>query len=229
MAPLRCMEPLHANEALNGRLLAAAKRHARVPPGWYEHSIRDNLFQRYWHWRRFAAVSAVTERTGGRILDIGAADGMFTGILAEASGAQELIGIDVLRDFVEWANLRWAGGVMRFELGDAHALNFPDASFDAVFALEVLEHVENPSLVLAEVQRVLRPGGYAVFLVPTESLLFRTLWFFWTKSRGAVWAETHIQTFKRRWLVQLAAGAGFSVEVDRTVLSGMLHLLKVRT
>jgi len=161
-------------------------------------------------------------------LDIGAADGMFTSILAEASGARELIGIDVLRGFVEWANLRWDGGVMRFELGDAHALNFPDASFDAVFALEVLEHVENPSLVLAEVQRVLRPSGYAVFLVPTESFLFRVLWFFWTKSRGAVWAETHIQTFKRRYLAQLAAGAGFSVEVDRTFLSGMLRLLKVR-
>ena len=44
-------------------------------------------------------------------------------------------------------------------VADAHALPFPDASFDFVFSLAVFEHLHSPWLAAAEIARVLRPGG----------------------------------------------------------------------
>jgi SAM-dependent methyltransferase len=49
---------------------------------------------------------------------------------------------------------------------DAQALPFQDASFDNIVLLDVLHHVENPSLFFAEAARVLRPGGRIVMLEP---------------------------------------------------------------
>ncbi len=51
-------------------------------------------------------------------------------------------------------------------VGDAHALPFPDASFDAVFHSSVLEHLHSPWIAAAEMHRVLRPGGIMLAVVP---------------------------------------------------------------
>ncbi|NYI06796.1 class I SAM-dependent methyltransferase [Allostreptomyces psammosilenae] len=50
--------------------------------------------------------------------------------------------------------------------GDAHALPFPDDSFDKVIASEILEHIPDDKSVLAEAARVLRPGGLLAVTVP---------------------------------------------------------------
>ena len=49
----------------------------------------------------------------------------------------------------------------RFEVADVYRLPFPDGSFDAAFAHAVLMHLREPVRALAEVRRVLRPGGIA--------------------------------------------------------------------
>ena len=55
---------------------------------------------------------------------------------------------------------------------DAHALPFPDCSFDACISLQVLEHVRDPTEVISEIARVLRPGG-AVYVSCENYLAFR--------------------------------------------------------
>jgi 2-polyprenyl-3-methyl-5-hydroxy-6-metoxy-1,4-benzoquinol methylase len=206
----------------------AVQLHERVPPDWYESSMRTNAFQRFWHTRRFDEVRQFIEPTGGKILDIGSADGTFTHVIAEASHAEEIIGIDVLSESIAWANNRWRGTCATFRLGDAHSLEFPHNTFDAVFALEVLEHVKDPVAVLREIERVLKPGGYGIFLVPSDSLLFRCIWWVWTKLRGRVWAHTHIQTFRAQRLTHLTRAANLLIETDRKFLLGMLHSIKAR-
>jgi ubiquinone/menaquinone biosynthesis C-methylase UbiE len=55
---------------------------------------------------------------------------------------------------------------VRVRSGDIHHLDLPDSSIDRAHTDRVLQHVADPSRVLAEVQRVLRPGGRAVFAEP---------------------------------------------------------------
>ncbi len=204
--------------------------HKDVPPNWYHRSIRVDPLQRLWHKIRFKTVSALVEPTGGKILDIGCADGTFSKVIFDKSKADELIGIDVLKDSIEWARKHWKSKKMKFIVGDAHDLKFKDESFDAIFVLEVLEHIYSPEKLLKKIKRMLKKGGYAVFLVPSDSLLFRTVWFLWLNfyPRGWAWRDTHIQTYRNNYLTKISKKVGFRVEVDKKYNLGMMHLIKVR-
>ena len=209
---------------------SASELHEHVPPGWYFNSVRKNLIQRFVHTRRFKEVANVVDPGTKRILDIGCADGAFTKVILDKSGAEEIIAIDVLKSNIDWAKKHWKKEKeMEFRVGDAHRLNFKEKSFDAVFALEVLEHVFDPEAVLRQIKKVLKKGGYAVFLVPAETLLFQVVWYFWTKYyKGKIWQGTHLHAYKNRYLVKLAENVGFKIEVDKKIIFGTLHLIKVR-
>lgn len=207
----------------------AAQLHENVPPDWYYASIKRNILQRWWHKSRFMEVARVSERVSGKILDIGSADGMFTSVIAKKTKAKQVIGIDVLKTSVDWANTHWKKSNMKFKVGDAHKLKFPAYTFDAAFALEVLEHVYKPEVALREIKRVLKPGGYAVFLVPSDSKLFLAIWFLVKKFWWAkIWEDTHIQTYRNGYLPKICKKVGFKIEIDRKFWLGMLHLVKVR-
>jgi ubiquinone/menaquinone biosynthesis C-methylase UbiE len=211
-------------------LRQARDLHGKTPPNWYFESIKVDFLQRIWHKARFYNVSKVIEHVNGSVLDIGCADGTFSKEILEKSKASKLIGIDVLKTSISWARKHWKNPKMRFLVGDAHKLQFPKETFDAVFIMEVLEHVADPKLVLKEVKRVLKKGGYGVFLVPSDSFLFKSIWFFWLRfyPRGWVWEHTHIQTYRRNYLTKICKQAGFKIEVDNKFNLGMLHLVKVR-
>jgi len=209
----------------------AEELHKNVPKNWYFESIRVDLLQRYWHKRRFDEVGKIIEPIKGKVLDIGCNDGTFSKVILNKSKADELIGIDVIKKTVDWANHHWKStGKMKFLVADAHKLPFKPDSFEAIFVLEVLEHVFDPLKVLSEVKRVLKKDGYAVFLVPSDNLLFRMVWFMWLKfyPRGKIWTHTHIQTYRKNFLTKISKSAGFKIVVDKKFLLGMLHLVKVR-
>jgi len=221
---------MHMNAREKNKLRTAVDLHQNVPPDWYYQSMKRNLLQRWWHNSRFTEVGNVIEKVDGKILDIGSADGMFTQVIAKRSNAKEVIGLDVLKTSVDWANKHWKKTKTRFEVGDAHDLKkFKTGTFDAAFALEVLEHVHNPELALREIKRILKNDGYAVFLVPSDSTLFNIVWFIVRKFWWAkIWDDTHIQTYKNNYLTRVSKKAGFKIEVDKKFWLGMLHLVKVR-
>jgi ubiquinone/menaquinone biosynthesis C-methylase UbiE len=211
--------------------ITAADLHSNVPKNWYFESINIDPFQRFWHKRRFEEVSKIIDKTGGSILDIGSNDGTFSKVILDKSEASSLVGIDVVKKTVDWANKHWQkNGKMRFMIADAHKLPFKSQTFDLVFALEVLEHVFDPHLVLSEVKRVLKNNGYAIFLVPSDNLLFQAIWFVWLKfyPRGKIWRETHIQTYRNNYLTKISKEVGFKIVVDKKFMLGMLHLIKVK-
>lgn len=211
--------------------ISAEELHKSVPANWYNESLRVDPFQRFWHHTRFRVVASVIEKVNGDVLDIGSNDGTFSKVILDKSKAKKLVGIDVIKKTVDWANKHWKYTKrMSFKVADAHKLPFKDNSFDAVFALEVLEHVFDPKKVMVEVKRVLSKDGYAVFLVPSDNLLFRIIWYFWLKfyPRGKIWRDTHIQTYRDNNLVKVSKKAGFKIDQNKKFLLGMLHLVKVR-
>ena len=101
-------------------------------------------------------------RAGMRILDVGCGPGSITLGFAEAVAPGEVVGIDFQPSQVVQARaLSAARGIInaRFEVADVYRLPFPDGAFDAVFANAVLWHLREPLRALAEMRRVLRPGG----------------------------------------------------------------------
>lgn len=216
---------------MNSTMTEAIKLHKDTPPDWYFQSLRVDVFQRFWHKSRFREVSKLIEPIGGTVLDIGCADGVFSKVIFDKSHADKFIGMDVINSSVDWANKHWKKEKnMKFIFGDAHDLKFKTGTFDAVFAMEVLEHVVNPKKVLSEIRRILKKGGYAVFLVPSDNLLFRTIWFIWLHfyPRGWVWRDTHIQTYRNNYLFKVSKKAGFKIELEKKFNFGMLDLVKVR-
>ncbi len=207
----------------------ASELHKDVPPDWYYRSIRENIFQRYWHKRRFEEISKMITPVDGKVLDVGCADGVFTKVILDKTKASQVVGIDVLKTSINWAKKHWRRNrKMKFMVADTHKLPFKADSFDAVFSLEMLEHVFEPAKAVKEMRRVLKRDGYAIFLVPTENLLFRIIWFLWQFSGRMVWKDTHIQNYQNESLLQLTKQGGFKIEESKKFLLGMLHAVKVR-
>ena len=101
--------------------------------------------------------------TGRAVLDLGCAGGFMAEALA-ARGAR-VTGIDPAAGAVAAACAHAAqeGLSIAYDVGVGEALPYADAGFDAVVCVDVLEHVADLTRVLAEVARVLRPGGLFLF------------------------------------------------------------------
>ena len=97
----------------------------------------------------------------GRMIDVGCGEGQVAR-LAAAQGL-DVLGIDPAMAQIEIAEQR--GGGPSYLQGSATALPEPDASADVVVACLVFEHIEDLDTALAEVARVLRPGGAFLFLL----------------------------------------------------------------
>lgn len=105
---------------------------------------------------------------GKRVLDYGCGSGY--GSARIAGVAREVVAVDVAPDAVAYAAERFARSNLRFDAIDpTQPLPFPDASFDTVLSFQVFEHVEDPDRYLAEVRRVLAPGGTLMLVTPDRS------------------------------------------------------------
>ena len=97
------------------------------------------------------ALTAVAEARPHRVLDAGCGDGVF----ARAVAAPDVVGIDNAPAMVERARSRGVDA----RLGDIQELPFEDGAFDVVVSNWVLYHLPDLDRGLAEIARVLRPGG----------------------------------------------------------------------
>ena len=99
---------------------------------------------------------------GQHVLDVGCGVGQEVRTLATAVGAQgRVVGVDLGEAIIGEARQRFAasGLPVEFRVGNAGGLDFPDDSFDLSRAERVIEYVDDPRAMLAEMVRVVRPGG----------------------------------------------------------------------
>ncbi len=159
--------------------------------------------------------------SGQTVFDCGTGMGFYLKVIAALYPGCRLFGIDYTPRVLRFArtHLPPTATVVR---GDIHRLPFADGSMDRVIMSEVLEHLDDDARGLAEVHRVMRPGGILAITVPNarypywydpinrvaEGVFRRPI------RRGpfaGIWAN-HQRLYERDDLVALVAGAGFTVE-----------------
>lgn len=196
--------------------------HQDVPADHYDRGIKNNLLQRLWHNRRFAEVMTVIKPVEGAILDIGCHGGVFTEKILTKTGSQKIYGIDISSAAIKLIAKRLPFGY--FEVADAAKSPFKNNFFDAVFCLEMLEHVDNPMQVLLEIKRVLKKRGYGVILVPADTRLFKIIWFLWTW-RYSVWRHAHVNSFQQNDLEKALKKIKFKIINVKKINLGMLKIV----
>ncbi len=158
------------------------------------------------------------------LLDVGVGDG-YTVRLVKPTG--KVSGIDSDSEVVEEAKRR---GIFA-QYGSAYQVPMPDASFDIVTCVEVLEHLDRPEASLKEIVRILRPGGYLMATTPVPSLKWKLLWWFWTKfGPGKRWnkiphvSDLHMgeHSAEDGGLVAMLNGLGFQVVRSGSCNYGMV-------
>lgn len=131
--------------------------------------IRETPFQPATSWWRAVELEVVIRHglPRGTGLDLGCGDGKLMRILLKASGASPaLVGVDI--DPLETRDATASGVYRRVHTVPGNRVPEPDASFDFAFSNSVLEHIDDIEPVMAEVARLLKPGGAFVFTVPSS-------------------------------------------------------------
>ena len=111
--------------------------------------------------RRLAGlfVEFVGVRDGERVLDLGCGTGNLAAAILHASRPAQVDGVDGSPEYIAHARSRHTDPRLRFSVGDACALEFPDGTFDRVLSLLMLHFVTRPQDAVAEMRRVAKSGA----------------------------------------------------------------------
>ncbi len=155
-------------------------------PSRYDRLAEVLSFRQNGRWRR-AMVDQVTPGAGARVLDVASGTAGVAIQLARRTTA-DVVGIDLTEQMLRRGkhSVAAAGLAGRIALvaGRAEQLPFPDASFDALTFTYLLRYVDDPQATMAELARVVKPGGRVAsleFCVPPNPL-WRALWWLYTRT-----------------------------------------------
>jgi 2-polyprenyl-3-methyl-5-hydroxy-6-metoxy-1,4-benzoquinol methylase len=203
---LTYVNPRYPEEALQRIYTEAYYDHDGIVNGLeffgYEDYVADEENIKLTFAKRLGTIERYVNR--GRLLDVGCATGFFLA-LAKARGWL-VLGSEVSQFGASYAREKLGLDV---RLGTLRSLAFDSASFDAVTMWDVLEHVTDPQAELAEVSRILRPGGVFSIITPDAgSIVARLLGDRWEEYRRV---REHVYFFSRHTISEMLRQAGFGV------------------
>jgi len=159
-------------------------------------------------------MNFLNDVSGGQVLDVATGQGGFAGLLAESlKDYRRIIGIDHSQRAISAAQQNAARENVHFVLMDADRLGFADASLDTVSISNSLHHLEHLAGVLAEMRRVLKPGGRCIVSEmyrdgQTPAQLTHVHLHHWWAAVDSALGITHYETYTRQELVDLLTGLG---------------------
>jgi len=176
--------------------------------GWWQDAFTEGADAEYVE--QIVPMAALHLAGAADVLDVGTGEGQLARV-AMAGGACRVVGVDPSRVQLRAAGAR-AGGP-RYVRAEAVGLPFPAASFDAVLACLVFEHIAGMDGAIAEVGRVLRPGGRFLFFLNHPLL----------QVPGSGWIDDHILE-EQYWRIGPYLVEDKSLEeVDKDVFLPFIH------
>lgn len=152
-------------------------------------------------------VSLLDPQPGEHLLDVSCGNGYM--LWAAAQSQLQACGVDISHVALVQAG-ELAPGVPTI-CGDAEALPFPGGQFDFVTNIGSIEHYLHPARGVAEMARVLKPGGIALILVPNAFSLFGNIFYVW-RHADVFMDDQPIQRYATRgWWTRLLEENGLSV------------------
>lgn len=164
-------------------------------------------------------------KIGDKILDAGCGDGYYLFLLNSLDLNFKLVGVDADKKALASAKKNLKDKKIKLVRGDISDLPFAENIFDGVILSEVLEHIDNNTIALTEVRRVLNPGGKLIVSVPHLNYPF--LWdpvnwclerLFKTHIKSGFWAgiwNQHLRLYTRDELRKVLKDTGFkNVKVE---------------
>jgi 2-polyprenyl-6-hydroxyphenyl methylase/3-demethylubiquinone-9 3-methyltransferase len=133
--------------------IALLRQESKIKVPWVIEKIKSNL--------KFT--------TQIKVLDVGCGGGFLSNPLAKAGYL--VTGVDTSKESLRVAQTYDTTNSVIYLEADAYKLPFPDQSFDVVTAMDFLEHVEHPELVIKEVSRLLKPNGLFIFHTFNRNIL----------------------------------------------------------
>ncbi len=176
------------------------------------------------------AVAALAPRASGRLLDVGVGDRPYAALFAphvvRYVGLEYPPACDNLNPGISERLLRAQGLVDVW--GDGHHLPFRDGGFDTVLSTEVLEHVPDPDRCVAQLSRMLRPGGTLLLTVPFCTPLHALPFDFYRYTAAGIRAllERHglaLESVTPRGNAADATGAALAQHLLRTLGARRVH------
>jgi ubiquinone/menaquinone biosynthesis C-methylase UbiE len=138
----------------------------------YFDAVAKNRYESYAPWLK-KLIDGIDVK-GKTVLELGC--GLGTDLMSFAKNGADVTGLDLTPKHIELAKklFELSGMPAKFILGDAENMEIPAASIDVVYSFGVLHHTPNIEKAVAEIHRVLKPGGLAVI-----GLYHKNSWHYW--------------------------------------------------
>lgn len=148
-------------------------------------------------------------RAGARVIDLGCGQGGLLEEFAKGLPGVQFFALDISNKLAEFTQKRVSSA--RVLQGDVEHLPFKNGQFDAVLMTEVFEHLPSPAIALAQVFRILKPGGWLMLSIPNRD---------WFRHEEYETQRRRYQPVDDHWysvgeVRQLIKNAGFGIQLIR--------------